>query len=143
MVQHVYPESKWRRKEHFELQIVESELWAKVVDERARKNRQGNASLGGANRTDNSRKYFLSSLLVCGVCNAPYNLRAHGRYACAGHLWRDSCENCASFKREEIEKALISALCDKLRNKDLRESLVESLFNYLKSEKSREEEEGG
>jgi DNA invertase Pin-like site-specific DNA recombinase len=141
MVQRVHPESEWRKKEHLELRIVQPELWERVVAERARKKKAGNASIGGMNRTDNSRKYFLSSKLVCG-CGETYKLRAHGRYVCSGYDARNSCPNCATFKREEIEHALISALCDRLRSPDLRESLVQSLLGYLKSEKANQEGKG-
>jgi DNA invertase Pin-like site-specific DNA recombinase len=138
MVQRIHPKSEWLKREHPELRIVDPELWDKVVAERTRKTTVGNTNIGGMDRTENSRKYFLSSLLECG-CGAKYHLRAHGRYVCSGYLWRNSCSNCATFKREEIEAALISALCDQLRSPDLREPLVQSLFERLKSEKARQE----
>lgn len=141
MVVEKHPETEWRKKDHPKLQIITPELWDKVVAMREEKNKKGNPSLGGRDRTENSRKYFLGGLLTC-PCGAPYNLRSHGRYACSSFLYRDSCDNHATFKREEIEKAIISALCDKLRSQELRESLVHSLYDYLKSRKAEQDEHG-
>lgn len=138
MVQRVHPESEWIKKERPRLRIIAPDLWAKVVAERDRRNTLGAVIIGGMTRTDNSRKYFLSSLLECGLCGAKYHLRAHGRYVCSGYQWRNSCPNCATFKRTEIEQALISALCNNLRRPALREDMVHSLFEYLNSEKANQ-----
>jgi DNA invertase Pin-like site-specific DNA recombinase len=137
MTQRKHPESEWLRSNHPELRIISEELWRKVGEERARKNCVGNTRSGGLNRTDRSRTYFLGGLLTCGACGANYHLRSHGRYCCANYMWRNGCSNSATFRREEIERSLISSLCDKLRSPELRKSLAQSLFAYLKSEKAR------
>jgi methylphosphotriester-DNA--protein-cysteine methyltransferase len=55
-------------------------------------------------------------------------------------VWRDGCSNSATFRREDIELSLISALCDNLRCSPLRKSLAKSVFTFLKSEKARNEQ---
>ena len=142
MKQRKHPETEWQRAYHPELRIIDDELWEKVIAERARKSCVGLTRSGGLNRTDKSRTYFLSSLLVCGICGANYNLRSHGRYCCANHMWRNGCSNTATFRREDIERSLISVLCNKLRNSVLRNALAESVFTYLKSERASCKQKG-
>jgi site-specific DNA recombinase len=142
MTQRRHPETEWMRSFHPELRIVDDDLWQKVVDARANMNHFGRTRQGGLNRTFKSRSYFLSTLLECGVCRANYNLRSHGRYCCANHMWRNSCSNVATFRREDIEQSLISALCVKLRNLAVRKSLAQSVFEYLKSEKAKHQKHG-
>jgi site-specific DNA recombinase len=141
MTQRRHPKTEWRCSYRPELRIVEDDLWAKAHEERARRNRVGLTRAGGLNRTDRSRTYFLSSLLVCGACGANYNMRSHGRYCCAGYMARNSCSNSATFRRDDIERSLISALCDKLRSPALRKSLAQSVFAYLKSEKPKHKQQ--
>ncbi|MBB6147195.1 DNA invertase Pin-like site-specific DNA recombinase [Silvibacterium bohemicum] len=137
MTQRRHPEREWRRSCRPELRIVDEDLWGRVNVERTRRSCVGLARAGGLNRTDKSRTYFLSGLLECGVCGANYNLRSHGRYSCSNYMWRDGCSNSATFRREDVERSLISALSNKLRSPELRESLAKSVFTFLKSEKAR------
>jgi site-specific DNA recombinase len=137
MTQRRNPETEWRRSYHMELRIIDDDVWEKVTEERARRSCAGLTRTGGLNRTERSRTYFLSSLLECGVCGANYNLRSHGRYCCSNYMSCDGCSNSATFRREDIELSLISALCDKLRCSPLRKSLAKSVFTFLKSEKAR------
>lgn len=141
MTQRKNPETEWRRSFRPELRIVEDDLWSKVIEERARRTCIGLTRAGGLNRTDRSRAYFLSSLLVCGACGANYNLRSHGRYCCAAYMSRNSCLNSATFRREDIELSLVSALCHKLRSPALRKSIAQSVFAYLQSEKAKHKQQ--
>jgi site-specific DNA recombinase len=143
MTQRRHAESEWLRSYRPELRIIEDDLSTKVTEERARRSCIGLTRTGGLNRTQNSRTYFLSGLLKCGVCGASYNLRSHGRYCCANYMWRNGCSNSATFRRADVERSLISSLCDKLRSPTLRGSLTKSVFTFLKSEKARNKQSIG
>lgn len=142
MTQRMHPEAEWQRSYHPELRIIEEDLWEKVNAERARKNFAGHTRNGGLNRTDKSRAYFLSGLLVCGVCGSNYHLRSHGRYCCSNYMWRNGCSNSATFRREDIEGVLIAALSNNLQNPQLRKSLSKSVFSFLKTEKAKHRQHG-
>lgn len=137
----IHPETEWRRSYRADLSIIDDELWQKVKEERERKGCAGHSRSGGLNRTNKSRTYFLSGLLICGVCGANYNLRSHGRYCCAAYMWHNSCSNSATFRREDIERSLISSLCEKLRSPAQRKTLAQSVFAYLKSEKAKHKQQ--
>lgn len=79
-----------------ELRIISDELWEMVqaVNRRGRDKYYATRQ-GGMNRTDHSRKYLLSGVMVCGICGGPYTVidgkAPNVRYGCPNHRFRNTC----------------------------------------------------
>jgi len=74
------------------------------------------ACLGGLNRTEQSRSYLFSGLLVCGKCGSRLIItsgngkRAYVRYGCPSHRYRGVCENGLTIRQDRLEEQLIGAI---------------------------------
>ena len=65
------------------------------------------------------KKFLLSGLLSCGICEGSYTIRGQDRYGCFNHYNRGTCDNKRTIKRQIIEARVIAGLKDKLLAPDL------------------------
>jgi hypothetical protein len=134
------PESEWDHKELPQLRIVSDELFARVRERLKRATRGfGVKHLGGMTRTEASRKYLFSGLLKCGLCGGNMTIVTTNpaRYGCADHRNRNTCPNKATIRLEDLEKEFMGALAANLQSETLREELVQTLLEYLKTQKAK------
>jgi site-specific DNA recombinase len=111
------PEADWRRVEVPEWRIVPEELWnnaharIRVVNERI-----GSARYGGLNRTEHSRQYLFSGLLVCGDCGSRMVIvsgrgrRGYVKYGCPSHRYRGVCDNRLTIRQDRLEEQLLGEI---------------------------------
>jgi DNA invertase Pin-like site-specific DNA recombinase len=138
------PQSEWVRVEVPELRIISDELWEKVQAVNRRVGDKYYATrMGGMNRTEHSRKYPFSGVMVCGICGGPYTVingkAPNVRYGCPNHRFRDTCNNKATILRTRLEHQLISALSTNLLDPRLQEERTREFVAQLKARIEQEE----
>ena len=111
------PSEEWRRVDVPEWRIVPENLWTAVHVRIAHIGKKfGAARLGGMNRTERSRSYLFSGLLVCGVCGSKIVIisgqgkRGYVRYGCPSHRYRGVCRNELTIRQDRLEQQLLAAL---------------------------------
>jgi hypothetical protein len=110
------PESEWTRVEVPGLRIVPEELWQAVHVRNAQVNALGVARLGGLCRTQRSRTYLFSGLLVCAECGGSMVItsgggkRSHRKYGCRVHKHIGVCGNNWTIRQDRLEAQLLAAL---------------------------------
>jgi site-specific DNA recombinase len=111
------PKGDWMRVEVPEWRIVSEELWNAAHARIADANRRfGAKRLGGLNRTERSRSYLFSGLLVCGQCGSRIVIisgqgkRGYVRYGCPSHRYRGVCRNALTIRQDRLESQLVTAL---------------------------------
>jgi site-specific DNA recombinase len=118
------PEEEWVCRENPKWRIVSDELWNKVQEQLALKRRFGIPKNGGLTRTERSRKYLLSGLISCGICNGPISIvdgTAGGeivRYGCSGHRYKGACTNAITIRRDSLEEQFLRWLTYDLLQSD-------------------------
>lgn len=132
------PQSEWVRVDVPELRIVCDELWEKVQEV----NRRGRdkyyvTRLGGMNRTEASRTYLFSGVMVCGLCGGNFTViggkAPNVRYGCPNYRFRDTCTNRVTILRTRLEQQLISALSANLLNPRLEQQRIREFSEQLKA----------
>ncbi len=118
-VTRVNPRAEWITVDVPELRIVSDELWDRV------KKRQGElaqkyasviagvktrVALAKALDATHRPNSFLSGLMVCGVCGAPYTARGRDRFGCKHHRLYHSCSNKRTVTRDDIEERVLTGL---------------------------------
>ena len=126
------PESDWRRIEVPRWRIVSEELWNEVRERiLVVSERFGNRQYGGMNRTEQSRRYLFSGILVCGVCNSRMVIgsgrgkRGYVKYACPSHRYRGVCSNKLTIRQDRIEEQLLAALEDRLLKPEMLDYVIQ------------------
>ena len=117
------PKEEWVRQPVPEWRIVSDELW-NAVQRRISDvgGRLGGATLGGMNRTERSRAYLFSGILVCGECRSRLVIisgpgrRGYVKYGCASHRYRGVCRNALTIRQDRLEEQLLGALEQRLAN---------------------------
>ncbi len=112
--------------------FVSEEIWHAVqkrtivVSERF-----GNRQYGGMNRTEQSRRYLFSGILVCGVCGCRMAIgsgrgkRGYVRYACPSHRYPGVCSNKLTIRQDRLEEQLLAALEDRLLKPEIIEHVIQ------------------
>jgi site-specific DNA recombinase len=120
------PLEEWKRVELPEWRIISEELWQAAHTRMAAKTKKFSAAcLGGLNRTERSRSYLFSGLLVCGKCGSRLVItsgngkRAYVRYGCPSHRYRGVCENGLTIRQDRLEEQLIGAIEERILNSNL------------------------
>jgi site-specific DNA recombinase len=120
------PREEWRRVDVPEWRIVSEELWQAAHARMSAKRRKFSAAcLGGLNRTERSRSYLFSGLLVCGKCGSRLVItsgngkRAYVRYGCPSHRYRGVCGNGLTIRQDRLEDQLIGAIESRILNSNL------------------------
>ncbi|TRO96768.1 recombinase family protein [Glycocaulis profundi] len=99
------PESEWIREPRPALRIIDPALQAAVQAETARRAQ-------GRPEQQRRRSRPLSGLLRCGSCGGTMTLIGgqQRRYACADHRDTGRCGNGRTFRADEIERRVLSAM---------------------------------
>jgi len=131
------PESEWIRKEVPELRIISDDLWNRVREQnRLVCEKHGPKTLGGMNRTPNSRRYLFSGLMACGLCGGNITIASgqvpNARYGCLNHRSCGVCENKVTIPQRKLEQQLISALAVNLLDPRVEELRAEEFSRQLK-----------
>ncbi|EDM69985.1 resolvase [Roseobacter sp. AzwK-3b] len=114
------PESAWVITDVPELRIVDDELWAAV------KHRQGEIessprvkSIKESRFWERRRKtHLLTGLLQCGCCGGGFAAVGRDYVACSTARKLQTCEQKKSFKRGDLEAAVLDLLKDRLMQPD-------------------------
>ena len=130
------PNSKdlWEVVEVPTLRLLGDDLWEAVrlrqreLSFEIRRDDAGNA-LNRAHR----RKFLLSGLLKCACCGGGFTIVAQGRYGCATHRSKGTCDNNATVRRQEIEERVFAGLKEKL----LAPELVREFIRAFQEEVNR------
>jgi hypothetical protein len=115
------PGTDWMYVEVPEWRIVSEELWNEAHGRIVEVSRRfGAKRLGGLHRTQRSRSYLFSGLLVCGCCGSRIVIisgqgkRGYVRYGCPSHRYRGVCSNALTIRQDRLEKQLVSALEERI-----------------------------
>jgi site-specific DNA recombinase len=138
------PQSEWVRVEVPELRIISDEPWERVqAVNRGVGDKYHATRMGGMNRTEHSRKYLFSGVMVCGLCGGPYTVingkAPNVRYGCPNHRFRDTCTNKTTILRTRLEQQVISALSTNLLDPRLEEERTREFVAQLKARIDLEE----
>ena len=129
------PEPEWVRHELPEIRIVSEEQWMAVHRQIQLVNEKwGPKRIGGFNRTEQSRTYLFSGLLVCGICGGGITITTGGEkpvYGCFGRRFRGTCTNDLYIRQATLEQQLIEALTSRLLRPDMLEHAVTSFHEAL------------
>ena len=111
------PPSERVRVEVPEWRIVPEELWnAAHAQIRAINEKMGRSRCGGLNRTESSRQYLFSGLLVCGDCGSRMVIisgrgtRGYVKYGCPSHRYRGVCDNKLTIRQDRLEEQLLGEI---------------------------------
>jgi site-specific DNA recombinase len=111
------PEEDRKRVDVPEWRIVPEELWNAAHARVQMVNEQmGSARYGGLNRTESSRQYLFSGLLVCGACGSRMVIisgrgrRGYVKYGCPSHRYRGVCENKLTIRQDRLEEQLLGEI---------------------------------
>lgn len=144
------PESEWLRVDVPDWRIVDEKLWDAVhrrID--FVKNRIGVSRCGGHTRTQRSRTYLFSGLLVCGECQSRMVIisgggkRGYVRYGCPSHRYRATCENALTIRRERLEDQLLGALEERLLNPEIMQYTLRRFREELDKRLAEIQRQGG
>ena len=137
MIARPTPEGEWVRSDRPGWRIISDELWNRVQEQRAHKNRFGIRKLGGLERTKRSQKYLFSGLLFCGLCHRPINIvdgTAGGvivRYGCGTHRYKGACSNATTIRRDRLEGQLLTWLTRDLVSSDSMDKAAQSFYSKV------------
>ena len=117
------PEKDRLRVEVPEWRIVSEELWNAVQARISTVKEQfGAKRYGGMNRTERSRQYLFSGVLVCGLCGSRiviisgHGKRGYTKYGCPSHRYRGVCDNKLTIRQDRLEEQLLAALESRIFN---------------------------
>lgn len=136
------PQEEWVFYEVPDWRIISDDLWSKVQELRAQKNRLGIQKLGGLERTRRSQKYLFSGLLFCGNCSKPISVvdgTAGGeivRYGCGMHRSKAACSNSTTIRRDRLEEQLLAWLTRDLPQSDRVEQAAQSFHALVQKQVS-------
>ncbi|SEL92852.1 Site-specific DNA recombinase [Roseivivax marinus] len=119
-VSRMNPESDWTRTEVPELRIVDDVLWDRV------KKRQGEidatprvAGIKKSRFWENKRgRYLLSGKLFCGACGGSVSNQGGDYLACSNARKLKTCDHTRSYKRDDMEDAVLDLLRERLMQPD-------------------------
>ncbi|MFB9150962.1 recombinase family protein [Roseovarius ramblicola] len=119
-VSRLNPQSQWVVTDVPELRIVEDDLWA------AAKHRQGEIEssprVQGIKQSrfweKKRQKHLLTGLLRCGCCGGGFAAVGRDYVACSAARKLGTCAQKKSFKRGELEAAVLDLLKDRLMQPD-------------------------
>lgn len=135
----INPKEKWEIKPVSHLRIIEDDLWQKVKARQGevRTEMTSNKSnpLNGARR----RQFLLSGLLTCGECGGNYIIVGKDYYRCSQHRHKNTCGNCLSISRRQIEGRVLAGLQTKL----MAPEMVEEFSRTYHEEINRTAHESG
>jgi hypothetical protein len=121
------PESEWEKVPVPDWRIVSEELWNAAVETNAGRQGPNWHRVGGLNRSEASRDYIFSGVMVCGECGGRFNVIGgkgpNARYGCAGHRYIGACSNNLTILRRVLEERLVHALSRNLCTEGLREHI--------------------
>ena len=119
------PESEWVVQDVPELRIVSQDLWEGVKERQQEKRHlvertDASYGLNEAHR----KRYLLSGLIRCGLCQGAYTIVSTERYGCANHRNRGTCSNALRIHRNELEDRVLAGLKSKLMAPELVEEFI-------------------
>ena len=116
-VSRLNPASEWMAKDVPELRIVPDDLWtaAKSRQKQTRHTMKTAGAIGAAKRP----QYLFSGLTKCGVCGAGFIMSGKNRLSCFGARDQGRCDNHLTIRRDEVEHRVLTALQEKLLNREL------------------------
>jgi site-specific DNA recombinase len=141
------PQAEWLRVGVPELRIIADELWEKVqgVNRRGR-DKYYVTRLGGMNRTEASRKYLFSGVMICGICGGNFTViggkAPNVRNGCPNYRFRDTCTNRVTILRTRLEHQLIATLSANLLDPRLERERSREFSEQLKARIELEERLG-
>jgi hypothetical protein len=111
------PEEEWIVADEPELRIVSEEQWEKVqAQNRRTQEKSGISRLGGLERTDRSKDYLFSGLLICAICGRRIVIVGgtgkYAKYGCPAHRYKGVRPNCLSIRHDRLEKQLIHSVTE-------------------------------
>jgi site-specific DNA recombinase len=132
------PQAEWTRVEVPEWRIVSDALWNGVQSRLSIINdRLGRARYGGTTRTERSRRYLFSGILICGVCGSRMVIvsgsgrRGYTRYGCPSHRYRGVCSNELTIRQERLEEQLLEAIETRILTPPMMDHLLERFNQEL------------
>ena len=119
------PKEDWVIAEVPHLRIIGDDLWT-AAQERLSSHRRQTTATDFPNRLNPAHRprYLLSGLLRCGVCGGPLSVAAQGRYGCANHRERGTCDNRRTVGRDDLERRVLVGLKEKLLAPELVQQFI-------------------
>jgi site-specific DNA recombinase len=130
------PEEEWVVVEAPELRIVSEEQWEKVqAQNRRTQEKFGIPRLGGLERTDHSKDYLFSGLLICAICGRRMVIVGgcgkYAKYGCPAHRYKGVCPNSLSIRHDRLEKQLIHSVTEIALRPDKLEYAILEFHNQI------------
>jgi len=129
------PRSEWERVLIPEWRIVSEKLWDLSVEVNQTRRGPNWRKTGALNRSEASREYVFSSVMVCGICEKNFNIiggkGGEARYGCKEHRYNGDCKNSLTIRREVLEARLLQALSRNARSDEVRPHLEMEFHNQL------------
>jgi site-specific DNA recombinase len=132
------PASERLRVEVPAWRIVSEELWnAAHAQIRAVNEKMGRSRSGGLNRTESSRQYLFSGLLVCGECGSRMVIvsgrgtRGYVKYGCPSHRYRGVCDNKLTMRQDRLEEQLLGAIETRILTPEMIQYMIQRFEQEL------------
>lgn len=132
------PQSEWKRIDVPEWRIVPEELWERVQTRiRFVAERFTSKHVGGFTRTERSRRYIFSGLLLCGTCGSKLVIvtgsgkRAYVKYGCPSHRYRGTCSNALMIRQDRLEAQLVAGLTERTSKPEVIEYALKRFHEQL------------
>jgi site-specific DNA recombinase len=133
------PDGEWKRIDVPHLRIIPEDLWLDAHKRNAEVNRLGITRMGGLCRTQISRTYLFSGLLVCGVCKSNMVIvsgggkRGYVKYGCHTHKHSGVCANNWTIRRDRLEQQLLA----EIEQRVFRPGIIDHLIQRCEDELQR------
>ena len=119
------PKEQWVINEIPELRIIDQELWDKVKEQQAK--RQRKIPLNQKRRPI----YLLSYLLKCGCCEGGLAMVSNKRYGCTNAYSKGACDNRITIARDKLEGMVLKALQSQLMKPELFTAFCEEYQKHI------------
>ena len=141
-VSRLNPEDAWITKDVPELRIIDDALWNRV------KTRQGEIDATPAVQGIKQSRFWekkrathlLTRKLVCGACGGTVTSVGRDYLACANARKLETCTHRQSYRRGELEEAVLALLRDRLMQPDAVAEFVTAFSAATNAERSKEVE---
>jgi hypothetical protein len=136
------PREDWVIVETPELRIVSDEQWERVQAQiKIKGERFGAPRLGGLNRTEQSKEYLFSSLMICALCGYRMVIVAgtgkNASYGCPVNRYKGVCPNDLRIRRNRLESQLIDELIERALRPEMLEHAIEEFQNQFERESAQ------
>ncbi len=140
-VSRMNPESEWTRTEVPDLRIVDDALWDRVKARQCEI--EASPAVQGIKKSGFWEKkrgpYLLSGKLFCGACGGSVSNQGGSYLACSNARKLKICSHTRSYKRDEMEEAVLELLRERLMQPDAVQEFVAAYTEGVNGDRKSDE----